>query len=101
MGVRALWFGNALHDDKIKYTSPSDDNSRILFDVLLSPGNGSFQSAYDFGYGYWSGDLNMDSKVKYESPDDDQSLLLFQVLIYPLNASFQSAFDFMYEQIPN
>jgi hypothetical protein len=101
IGVRALWLGNAAHNDKVKYESPGDDKSQILFDVLLYPTNSTFQGAYDFGFGYHKGDLNMDSKVKYEAPGDDQSILLFQILLYPLNATFQSAFDFMYEQIPN
>ncbi|MFT4532667.1 MAG: CshA-type fibril repeat protein [Saprospiraceae bacterium] len=101
LGVRTLWLGNSSHQDKVKYESPGDDKSQILFDVLFYPTNNTFQGAYDFGFGYHNGDLNMDSKAKYEAPFDDQSILLFQILFYPLNNTFQSAFDFMYEQIPN
>ena len=99
-GRRAMWYGDANSDHKVKYEAPFDDQSITLLDVFMNPGNSSFQSGYDFCYGYYNGDVDLSGKAKYEAPYDDQSLILLQILIYPLNTTYQSAFDFLYEQIP-
>ena len=83
----------------MKYEAPADDQSSILIDVLLYPTNVTFQSGFDFAFGYYQGDVDMSGKVKYESPKDDQSLILLQILLYAPNSSFQSAYGLMYEQI--
>ncbi|MEI7898487.1 MAG: hypothetical protein WCJ26_15725, partial [bacterium] len=99
-GKRALWYGDANSDHKVKYEAPGDDQSIILSDVASIAGNISTQSGYDFCLQYYAGDVDLSGKVKYEAPHDDRSLVLYQILFYPLNTSKQSIFDFMYEQLP-
>jgi hypothetical protein len=99
-GKRAMWYGEGDNNGRVKYEAPNDDQSVLLTDVLMNPGNVTFQSGYDFCSGYYAGDIDMNGKVKYEAPDDDRSLILYQILFYPLNTSYQSAFDFVLEQLP-
>jgi len=99
-GKRALWIGDADNNHRVKYEAPGDDQSSLLNDVLFYAGNTTFQSGYDFCYGYLSGDVDLSGKVKYEAPYDDRSLILYQILFYPLNSTYQSAFDFLLEQLP-
>jgi len=98
--VRAMWCGDSDNNRRVKYESPNDDQSAVLTNIIMSPGNTSYQSGYDFCTGYYAGDIDMNGKAKYEAPNDDRSVILYQVLYYPLNLSYQSAFDFVLEQLP-
>jgi len=99
-GVSAMWFGNPVNNDKIKYTSPGDDNFRLFANIILFPGNSTGASNFDLGFGYGEGDLDMNGKIKYTSPNDDTFFIFQQVLLYPLNTNGVSNFDFFLEQIP-
>ena len=99
-GVSAMWFGNPVNNDKIKYTSPGDDNFRLFSNIILFPGNSTGASNFDLGFGYGEGDLDMNGKIKYTSPNDDTFFIFQQVLLYPLNTNGVSNFDFFLEQIP-
>ncbi len=99
-GKRALWYGDANSDHRVKYEAGGDDQLVVESNVIVRAGNTSSQSGYDFCQGYYAGDVDMNGKVKYEAPDDDRSLMLYQVLFYPLNSTRQSIFDLMFEQLP-
>jgi len=99
-GTRAMWYGDSDHNGRVKYEAPNDDQSILLTDVLFNAGNTTFQSGYDFCFGYYAGDVDLSGKVKYEAPYDDRSLILYQILFYQLNSTYQSAFDFLLEQLP-
>lgn len=97
---RAMWQGDYNADRKIKYDSPNDDLSVMLFETRQHPNNTGSTTNFDFAYGYYQGDHNMNAKVKFDSPGDDNSQLLFQVTQYPVNAAMTTNFDFIIQQIP-
>jgi hypothetical protein len=99
-GKRALWAGNTDGNNRIKFTSPGDDPSRIFDEVLAMPLNASLSTNYNFGFGYKSGVVNMDSKAKYSAPDDDPSFVFNAILNYLLNSSFSTNYNFFIQQLP-
>ncbi|HRZ49561.1 MAG TPA: HYR domain-containing protein, partial [Bacteroidales bacterium] len=97
-GVRALWAGNALIDQKLKYQGSGSDRNAILSQVLSHPNNTYLVYNYAFGFGYFSGDNNMDGKVKYQGAGNDATIILSNVLNFlPGNTA---SFDFLYQQLP-
>jgi uncharacterized protein YjdB len=99
-GYRALWGGDFNSSGKLKFDNPNDDLNQLFGDVFFYPSNTSFNSNYDFAYGYNPGDFDMNGKSKYDNPNDDKNLLYEKILFYPLNTDFLSNFDFFIEQIP-
>jgi hypothetical protein len=99
-GKRAMWFGNANVDRKVKYQAPYDDIFTILNNDVLYPTNIGYSYNFDSGYGYYAGDIDMSGKVKLQAPHDDSYLIFYQLMMYPLNSTFNYNFDVLYEQLP-
>ncbi len=99
----ALWAGNSNSDYKIKYSSVSNDQSKVFTDII------SFQynTASNYNYNganavYEDSDLNLDGKIKYRGPNNDSNFIFFNVMTkYQLNSAFIYNFDILTEQIPN
>ncbi|MCB0794952.1 MAG: PQQ-dependent sugar dehydrogenase [Flavobacteriales bacterium] len=68
-GRMAMFAGDALKDEVLKYTGSSNDRDRILLTI-----GGSVPTAVVFGYN--DQDLNMDGKVKYAGQANDRDVLL-------------------------
>ncbi|MCX6218558.1 hypothetical protein, partial [Spirosoma sp.] len=103
-GKRALWAGNANHDNKVKYVGGLDDNTTILNDVInAQPGNATPAYNYDLAYGYFYGDVDMNGKAKYQGGVNDTSIIFSNVLaLYSLNVQGGQVYnyDLFIEQLP-
>lgn len=71
-GVMALWAGNVIADNVIKYTGASNDRDAIL--VLIG---GSVPTNTSIGYG--NEDVNMDGIVKYTGASNDRDVVLVNI----------------------
>lgn len=68
-GVKCMWAGNALRDDRVKYTGAQNDR-----DAVLSSVGGTVPTNVQSGY--LTQDLNMDGVVKYSGAQNDRDLIL-------------------------
>ncbi|MBL7983873.1 MAG: hypothetical protein JNM91_02695 [Flavobacteriales bacterium] len=69
---KAMWAGDVLRDNSIRYTGQGNDRDRILIDV----GNTSPNSTTT---GYVASDVNMDGVVKYTGAGNDRDAVLISV----------------------
>ena len=100
-GIQALWAGNAIADNKVKYQGPNTDNAPILVRVLTDPGNTASTYNYSNALGYDLTDINMDGRTKYQGIQNDPSYIFLNVLFnYPLNTGGLYNYDFLIEQLP-
>ncbi len=97
--VRALWAGNSVHNNKVKYIGNGTDLPGILTNVLSYPGSAG---AYNFSnaYGYFIGDINMDGRALYIGAGNDGAFILTNVLTYPLNTAKTYNYDLFFQQLP-
>lgn len=65
-----LWAGNALLDDRVKYTGMENDRDHILNAI------GGTVPTNTINGQYRQEDLNMDGSVKYTGPDNDRDIIL-------------------------
>jgi hypothetical protein len=100
-GIKALWAGNAIADNKLKHQGPNTDNIPILFRVLIDPDNTSSSYNFNNSTGYDLSDINMDGRTKYQGNRNDPSYIFLNLLFrYPLNTVKLYNYDFFVEQIP-
>jgi hypothetical protein len=100
-GIQALWAGNAITDNKVKYQGPSTDNTPILVRVLTDPGNTSPTYNFNNSTGYDLSDINMDGQTKYQGVNNDPSYIFLNVLFnYSLNTGGLYNYDLLVEQLP-
>jgi hypothetical protein len=100
-GIKALWAGNAIADNKMKHQGPNTDNTPILFRVLTDPNNTSSSYNFNNSTGYDLSDINMDGRTKYQGSRNDPSYIFLNLLFnYPLNIGGLYNYDFFVEQIP-
>jgi uncharacterized protein YjdB len=97
----AMWAGDFDANGKVKFDSPDDDLSNLLFDALYFKDNIEGNANYDFAISYTATDFDMNSKSKFDNPDDDRNLLYGQIILYKLNTAFSANFDFLIEQLPD
>ncbi|MBD2699169.1 hypothetical protein IC229_00875 [Spirosoma sp. BT702] len=99
ISVRALWAGNSVHNNKVKYIGNGTDLPGILSNVLSYPGSAG---AYNFSnaFGYFIGDINMDGRALYIGSGNDGAFILSNVLNYPLNSTKVYNYDLFFQQIP-
>ncbi|NUQ16759.1 MAG: hypothetical protein HUU33_15720, partial [Flavobacteriales bacterium] len=71
-GVRALWAGNVLRDDRLKYAGGSNDRDPILVRI------GGAVPTTTVG-GYYAEDVNLDGQVKYAGGANDRDPVLVNV----------------------
>ncbi|WP_155296343.1 beta strand repeat-containing protein [Spirosoma rigui] len=102
-GKKALWAGNANHDDRVKYTGLQNDNTAILDDVINAQLLPPPAYNYDLAFGYFFGDLDMDGKVKYQGQTIDPNVIFNNVLsLFLPNATDGQLYnyDLFIEQLP-
>lgn len=68
-GVQALWAGNALLDDELKYTGSDNDRDPVLTIIGGTVPTNTIT-------GYHPEDLNLDGEVKYTGSDNDRDIIL-------------------------
>ncbi|MCB0769244.1 MAG: hypothetical protein KDC00_02435 [Flavobacteriales bacterium] len=85
-GVYALWAGNSVLDDELKYTGSLNDRDAILFRI-----GGSVATA--IVNGYYPEDANMDGEVKYTGASSDRDIIL-------VNIGGTVPTNIRYEQLP-
>ncbi|GAB3742617.1 beta strand repeat-containing protein [Spirosoma lituiforme] len=97
--VRALWAGNSVHNNKVKYIGSGTDLPGILSNVLNYSGSAA---AYNFSnaYGYFIGDVNLDGRSLYIGSGNDGAFILSNVLNYPLNNTKVYNYDLLLQQLP-
>ena len=97
-GKNALWAGNAVADNKLKYDGSGTDLAKILNEILVD----FAATTYNFnnGFGYKQGDINMDGKVKYAGSANDVIYIQNNVLLYGLNTGQLYNYNNMFEQLP-
>jgi len=83
----ALWGGNGLPDNRIRYNGSQNDRNAVLSTVGLSTPNNIFT-------GYHLADYNLDGKVKYNGTANDRNVLLGNVGISTPSTT-------LYDQTPN
>jgi choice-of-anchor B domain-containing protein len=71
-GRKALWMGNALGDQLLKYTGSANDRDPILVRVGSTAPNQTVA-------GYWPEDTNMDGVVKYTGSGNDRDPVLVNI----------------------
>lgn len=94
--IKALRAGNANGDTKVILS----DINKIQVDVITHPDNVSFDSGFNFAFGYFDGDINMDGKVSFSAAIPDTNKLQLLILLYPLNTNFDITYAFNIEQLP-
>ena len=97
-GKNALWAGNAVADNKLKYDGAGTDLAKILNEILVDFGATTYN--YNNGFGYMQGDINMDGKVKYAGSANDVIYIQNNVLLYRLNTGKLYNYNNMLEQLP-
>ena len=71
-GKTAMWSGNTIADEIIKYSGLDNDRDPVLFLIGgLVPTNIEF--------GYHLEDVNMDGQVKYSGLNNDRDIILFNI----------------------
>ncbi|MBK9276130.1 MAG: S8 family serine peptidase [Flavobacteriales bacterium] len=71
-GVRLLWAGNVLPDDRLKYAGGSNDRDPILVRIGGAVPTGT-------ATGYFSEDVNLNGQVKYAGSANDRDPVLVNV----------------------
>jgi hypothetical protein len=71
-GAYALWAGNTVLDDEIKYTGSFNDRDAILLRI-----GGSVATAIINGY--YPEDVNLDGEVKYTGSGSDRDIILVNI----------------------
>ena len=71
-GVRLLWSGNAVNDDRLKYTGSDNDRDQVLHAI-----GGVVPTATVSGY--HPEDVNLDGTVKYTGASNDRDRILQQI----------------------
>ncbi|MBK9276228.1 MAG: choice-of-anchor B family protein [Flavobacteriales bacterium] len=71
-GVSVLWAGNALRDDRLRYTGSANDRDQILVTV-----GGAVPTAT--AAGYLGTDVNLDGVVKYAGAANDRDPILVNI----------------------
>jgi hypothetical protein len=100
-GIKALWAGNAIADNKMKHQGPNTDNTAILLRVLTDLDNTSSSYNFNNSTGYDLSDINMDGRTKYQGARNDASYIFLNLLFnYPLNTGGLYNYDFFVEQLP-
>jgi hypothetical protein len=99
-GIQALWAGNAIVDNKLKYQGPNNDNTETLVSILGHPSNTSFSYNFDDFRGYDLSDINMDGLTKFQGGKNDLGYVFLNVLFnYSLNTGVFN-YDLLVEQLP-
>jgi hypothetical protein len=82
-GRHALWMGNVVRDNALRYTGTANDREPILIDIGgMVPTN--------FVTGYMQSDTNMDGVVKYAGRNNDRDPILVNIGgVIPTNVRFQ------------
>jgi hypothetical protein len=96
----ALWAGNCNSNARISYTGASNDQNRILSDVVTAPGNSGGSTGFTTANGYYNGDVNMNGNCRYTGSGNDQNLLLTILVTYGLNTSNSTAYVDFNQQLP-
>ncbi len=71
-GKRALWAGNSIADDRLKYTGQDNDRDPILFAI-----GGVIATNTVFGYSTF--DANLDGMTRYTGANNDRDLILYNI----------------------
>jgi len=98
-GLKALWAGNVLEDNRIKYDGSAADRLALLQDVISHPENTSQVLNFPAA-GYYPGDVNMDGTAKYDGPSNERILIQAFILGYPNNVQSLNNYSAFDEQIP-
>ena len=81
-GERSLWAGDYNADGATIYRGPNNDNTTLLFYILLHPNQTANPPLVNFfGTGYHGTDLDMNGSSVFQGPNNEQSLMLFQVIL--------------------
>ncbi|GAB3741780.1 beta strand repeat-containing protein [Spirosoma lituiforme] len=97
--VRALWAGNTVGNNKVKYSGSGSGLPVILNNIVNYPG-GSGAFNFTNAYGYLNGDVNMDGRALYVGSGNDGAVILGNVIAYPLNSAGVYNYDLMLQQLP-
>jgi uncharacterized repeat protein (TIGR01451 family) len=97
---RAMWAGNALHDNQVGYQGTGNDVNVVAQQVVNAPLNTNKLSFY-ISKGYFTGDINLNGEVIFQGTGNDVEFIYQNVIKnHPGNAQ-KDNFFIIQEQLPN
>ena len=97
---KAMWAGNALHDNSVIYQGTNNDVNVISQQVISAPGNSTFLDPNYVLSGYYNGDINLNGKVIFQGTTNDVEYIYQNVINNHPGNTFKDNFFIIKEQLP-
>lgn len=97
---KALWAGNAIHDNKVVYQGTGNDPEVIRIKVMNAPGNQTLMLPFYWLSGYYPEDVDMNGTVVYAGTANDVEFIYQNIIKnHPGNLLIQNNF-IIQQQLP-